>query len=215
MKQYLKIFVSSIFAGLCIALGATVYLSMLAINQKFIGSLLFGVGLFTIISFGLWLYTGKIGFVVNEKTNYLLKLVICFIGNIIGAIILPLINGLTRYKETLKQTALSLIETKQSDEWYSILILSILCGMLIYIAVKGQNVCKTNIGKTLIIFLAVSAFIMSGFEHVIANASYYAYAQVFDFTVVLYIILMMIGNSIGAIILEVLYKFITNKKDED
>ena len=65
--KYLKIFVSSIFAGLCIALGATVYLSMLAINQKFIGSLLFGVGLFTIISFGLWLYTGKIGFVINEK----------------------------------------------------------------------------------------------------------------------------------------------------
>lgn len=213
--KYLKIFVSSIFAGLCIALGATVYLSMLAINQKFIGSLLFGVGLFTIISFGLWLYTGKIGFVVNEKINYLLKLVICFIGNIIGAITLPIINGLTRYKETLKQTALSLVETKQSDEWYSILILSILCGMLIYLAVKGQNVCKTNIGKTLIIFLAVSAFIMSGFEHVIANASYYAYAQVFDIKVVLYIILMMIGNSIGAIILEVLYKFITNKKDEE
>ena len=213
--KYLKIFVSSIFAGLCIALGATVYLSMLAINQKFIGSLLFGVGLFTIISFGLWLYTGKIGFVVNEKINYLLKLVICFIGNIIGAITLPIINGLTRYKETLKQTALSLVETKQSDEWYSILILSILCGMLIYLAVKGQNVCKTNIGKTLIIFLAVSAFIMSGFEHVIANASYYAYAKVFDIKVVLYIILMMIGNSIGAIILEVLYKFITNKKDEE
>ena len=213
--KYLKIFVSSIFAGLCIALGATVYLSMLAINQKFIGSLLFGVGLFTIISFGLWLYTGKIGFVVNEKINYLLKLVIWFIGKIIGAITLNIINGLTRYKETLKQTALSLVETKQSDEWYSILILSILCGMLIYLAVKGQNVCKTNIGKTLIIFLAVSAFIMSGFEHVIANASYYAYAQVFDIKVVLYIILMMIGNSIGAIILEVLYKFITNKKDEE
>ena len=74
MKQYFRIFISSIMAGLCIAIGATVYLSMLALNQKFIGSILFGVGLFTIIAFGLWLYTGKIGFVINEKLNYLLKL---------------------------------------------------------------------------------------------------------------------------------------------
>lgn len=215
MKQYFRIFISSIMAGLCIAIGATVYLSMLALNQKFIGSILFGVGLFTIIAFGLWLYTGKIGFVINEKLNYLLKLLVCFIGNIIGAILLPLVVSLTRYKDTLKETALTLVNAKQNDTWYSILILSILCGMLIYIAVKGQQICKSNIGKTLIIFLAVSVFIMSGFEHVIANASYYSYAKLFNGKVFLYILLMMVGNSIGAIVLELLYKLTLQKNKEN
>ena len=70
MKKYLFIFISSILSGFCIAFGATVYLICLHMGKsglganadllKVIGSFMFGIGLFTIIHFNMWLYTGKL-----------------------------------------------------------------------------------------------------------------------------------------------------------
>ena len=73
MKHYLKIFISSLLAGFCIVIGASVYLSLLA-TSKIVGSLLFGFGLFVIINFELHLYTGKVGFILDNKPKYLLDL---------------------------------------------------------------------------------------------------------------------------------------------
>lgn len=206
MKKYLKILISSILSGMLISIGTTVYLSLLSMGQKIIGSLLFGIGLFTIISFNSWLYTGKIGFLLEKKIDYVKELIICFFGNTLGAFLLTFIISYTRFGSNLSQIALELVNAKQNDSWYSILILSFLCGMLIYIAVKGQEVCKDGFSKTLIIFLSVMVFILSGFEHVIANISYYTFANLFNMKVVIYIILMLIGNSLGSIFLNYLYK---------
>ena len=41
---------------------------------------------FTIISLKLHLYTGKIGYLFNNKLKYLLELLIILLGNAIGAI---------------------------------------------------------------------------------------------------------------------------------
>ena len=51
-------FQKSIMAGICVSLGCICYLS---INDKLIGSLLFSIGLFSIFTYDLNLYTGKIG----------------------------------------------------------------------------------------------------------------------------------------------------------
>lgn len=213
MNKYLKILISSILAGMLITVGTTVYLSMIALNQKVLGSFLFGIGLFTIISFNLWLYTGKVGFLFDKEKNYILELLVCLIGNILGAFLLSYIISLTRYGDILYNISLILVDAKQNDTWYSVFILSILCGMLIYIAVKGQEVCKDNFSKCLIIFLSVMVFILSGFEHVIANVSYYTFASKFDLKVALYILLMVIGNSIGSILLNFLYKITYKTKN--
>ena len=60
LKKYLSIFISSILSGFCITIGASALLSIRA-NSPYLGSALFGIGLFTIIHFKLWLYTGKVG----------------------------------------------------------------------------------------------------------------------------------------------------------
>lgn len=206
MKKYLKILISSVVAGMLISIGTTVYLSLINMGQKIIGSFLFGIGLFTIINFNSWLYTGKIGFILEKKVDYVKELIICFFGNTLGAFLLTFIISCTRYGSNLSQIALELVNAKQNDSWYSIIILSFLCGMLIYIAVKGQEICKDGFSKTLIVFLSVMVFILSGFEHVIANISYYTFANLFNMKVVFYIILMMVGNSLGSIFLNLLYK---------
>ena len=56
MKNYLKQFLLAILAGLMIGVGGTVYLTL---ENKIVGSLMFTVGLYTIVLNGLFLYTGN------------------------------------------------------------------------------------------------------------------------------------------------------------
>ena len=56
--------------------------------------------------------------------------------------------------------------------------------------------------------MPISLFILCGFEHVVANACYYTYAGVFNGKVVLWFILMALGNALGSIAIHELIKLI-------
>ncbi len=213
MKKYLMIFISAIVSGFLICIGATVYLSMLAGGHgdylaKICGALFFTLGLFAIIHFNTWLYTGKVGYLLDKDYKYFLDLLVCVFGNIMGAIGLAALIGTTRIGTTLNEQALTLVEQKQADSWYSILILAIMCGVMIYISVKGHQVVEYPIGKVVICFLAIAIFILCGFEHVVANAAYYTYAKVANWKAVGYFALMALGNGIGAVAFDGLLKLV-------
>ena len=91
-----------------------------------------------------------------------------------------------------------------------------MCGVLIYIAVAGHEKTPYPLGKVIFCFLAVAVFIISSHEHCIANAAYYALAGAFNAKVVLYFIIMILGNAIGSIGFDGLLKVIDwlNKKPE-
>lgn len=202
-----------------IAIGATVYLSILTIGgiddifSRIMASLFFGVGLFWVVMFDTWLWTGKIGRLFHNKPSYLLDLLFCIVTNFIGIIGFCLLVSLTRLGDSLAETAKVLVETKQNDTWYSILILSFLCGLIIYIAVKGYTIAKHGISKVLCCFLGVSVFIMCGFENVFANAAYYTYARFFDWKALLYFSLMILGNGAGAILFDTFLRLISHLED--
>ena len=210
MKRYLYIVVSSILSGFFITIGATVYLCCLKdgndFNAKIWGSLFFGIGLFSIIQFHTWLYTGKVGQSLDHKPKFLIDLLICCIVNILAVIGLSFLFKLTNMGQSLRDISNSIVTKKQEAPWYSILITSFGCGMMIYIAVKGQQVCSSQVGKIILVFFSVSVFILAGFDHVIANASYYTYAGYFDSKTILYFILMAIGNGLGSVFLDGLLK---------
>ncbi len=225
MRKYLSIFISSILAGFCITFGATVYLICLHIGKnenlallKVIGSFMFGIGLFTIIHFKYWLYTGKVGYVLDNKPKYFISLLVCFLGNAVGSMILSGLIGLTGQGEVLRSEALPIVNAKMDSTWYSIFIMSMMCGAMIYLAVEGHKQCPYTLGKVLFAFMPISLFILAGFEHVVANVTYFTYAKVFNFQVVLYFILMFIGNGVGAVILDgmnKLIKYLTKEKKEN
>ena len=136
MKKYLSIFISSILAGLCIVIGATAYL-LLRDTNYLAGALIFGLGLFSIMHCRLYLYTSKVGAVLDNKPKYFLDLLVCIVGNFIGVIAFSSLLKLTRIGDALSLEALELVTSKQNDSWYSILILSIMCGIMIFIARKS------------------------------------------------------------------------------
>lgn len=213
MNKYIFIFISSVLAGLCITIGAVAYLSLINLN-KIVGSFLFGLGLFTIIHFGLYLYTGKVGFVLDNKPKYFLDLLICIIGNFVGMIVFSSIFKLTRIGDNLILEATKLVETKQGDTWYSIFFLAYMCGIMIYLAVKGHQKCEYPLGKALFCFLAIMVFILCGYEHCIANAAYYTLAGVFNLKALLYFLVMIIGNGLGSISLDGLLKLMDKFKNK-
>ena len=198
MKRLLNIFVSSIGAGLLISIGGFVYLALKDVNQ-YLGAFLFSIGLLVIISFGLYLYTGKVGYIFDNKNNFLLYLLVCYFGNLCGAVSSGYILRLVR--NNYFEVAEKVVKMKIDDNIGSILILSVFCGMLIYLAVDIQKREVSNIVKALGIILPVMVFILSGFEHCVANMFYISYANYWSLKMVLYIVIMSLGNGVGSLII--------------
>ena len=201
MKKNIKMFLLAIGAGLAISIGGTVYLS---VDNKIIGSLLFAVGLYAIVLNGLFLYTGKVGYLVDQsdKIEYLGLLAITWLGNLAGTWIGAVAVLNTRI-QGIRENAVGICETKLADEPLSIFLLAIFCGILMYIAVDGFKE-KEN---PLILFFCVSVFILSGFEHCIANMFYFSIAGAWSLKTIVYLIIMTLGNSLGGVLIPSLKKW--------
>ena len=190
----IKNLILSIYSGLCIGLGGTVYLSC---DNKILGSFLFGLGLFTILNFGFNLFTGKVGYFVNNKPSYWGFLGIVWLGNFIGTFLFAKMIAATRYGATLQAKANALCLVKDGDSIVSLLVLGIFCGMLMFIAADGYKNIENQVGKVVVVFLPVMVFILSGFEHCIADMFYFSLAGDFSTLMLKSLIVITVGNSIG------------------
>lgn len=187
----------AILAGFMIGAGGTLFLS---VENRYMGSFLFGIGLFTILVFKLSLFTGKVGYAVQQKPAYLVDLAIIWAGNLIGTVGVGLMMLQTRSAAALTEKAAAICNTKLDDGLVSIFVLSIFCGVMMFLAAdnfkKSENAMQKNIG----IFLPVMVFILCGFEHCVANMFYFTVAQAWSEKAVVYLLVMSLGNSVGAFI---------------
>lgn len=194
----MKILFKSFLAGIMIAIGGTVFLS---IENKVIGASLFSIGLFGVLIYNLNLYTGKIGYLItNFNLKYIKELIITLIGNFIGACSVGFILRYTRIYDKIYEKSLILANAKLNDNILSIFILSIFCGLLMYFAVNGFKK-QTDFGKYLVVYLGVAVFILCGFEHCIANMYYFSVADIWSLKTLGYTGIMVLGNSIGSFII--------------
>lgn len=192
-QHYLKCLVRAILAGMMIGIGGCVYLGC---EVKWVGAILFAVGLFTIFSFRLDLYTGKVGYVFDNRPPYLVYLLVVIIGNFIGCLILGLMMPL--------DAASALAERKLADyDFLRVLFKGVLCGMLMFIAAD----CYKNTKSFIATFVCVPVFILAGFEHSIADMFYFCSAGAFSVESLVFIITVLIGNAIGGFLIPVCRKW--------
>lgn len=199
LKKNINILFKGIYAGMMIGIGGTVYLS---ISNSIIGAIFFSVGLLTICIYKMNLYTGMIGYIIENKLNYIVTLLLTLIGNFIGTMITSLLVLNTRIAN-LSVRAKEISSIKINDNYLSIFILSIFCGMLMYIAVNTFKKEKDSIVRYLAIFICVIVFILSGFEHCIANMYYISLAKLWSLKAVLSMLIMILGNSVGSIFIAI------------
>ena len=108
-KNIFNLITKSILAGLLISLAGIIYLNC---QNKIVGSLLFSLGLISVILFEANLFTGKIGY-VNSKRSILDSLLI-LVFNLVTAAIVGLIYRCG------SDTAASIVESKLlvfSETW--------------------------------------------------------------------------------------------------
>ena len=203
MKDNLKILVRAILAGVMISIGGTIYLTC---ESKLLGAFLFSIGLYAICAFGLNLYTGKIGYVIDNKRKYLIELLITLAGNLIGTVACGYLIFLTRQGDKIRFAAKVICEIKLNDNLLSIFILSIFCGIIMYLAVDLFK-RLTDFGKYMGIFMGITVFILAGFEHCVANMYYFSAANMWEWKTILYVIVMILGNSVGSILLALGMKY--------
>lgn len=200
MKENGRIFLKAAAAGITIGIGGAVYLTL---ENRVIGAVLFGVGLYTIVLNGLFLYTGKVGYLISakDKKAYILQLIFTWLGNFAGTALAAAAISATRIRN-LRRTAEVICKTKLADTPHSILILAVFCGILMCVAVDGFR----EKGNPLILFFCVTVFILCGFEHCIANMFYFSLAGAWSLRAVIYLLLMTLGNSVGGILLPLVKK---------
>lgn len=182
--------IRAVYAGFMIGVGGVVYLSL---ENKIVGALLFSFGLLTIVNQGFFLYTGKIGF-AKTKEDFK-KIPVIIIGNLIGTY---LVAALCRMAG-MNLSSAAICEAKLSKAPVPILILSVFCGVMMYLAIDNFNKCKNH----LFIIAPVMIFILSGFEHSVANMFYFSLAGMWNGKSAVYLLLMILGNGIGAKVFDI------------
>lgn len=189
----LKKFSDGFSAGVLIAVGGSVFLSC---DNKYVGAVLFSVALLCICLKGYSLFTGKVGFMPEKhgKEEWSVLLLGLF-GNAVST----LAAGLAlRYGIPAIGTAASAIcEAKLLQAPLQTLIRAFFCGILMYLAVSIYRDEKRVIG----ILFCIPVFILSGFEHSIANMFYFAAAGSLSLKVFGFVLICIAGNALGGILL--------------
>ena len=190
-----------------IAVGGCVFIGCTDRGDTWVGAILFAIGLFTIFHFGFDLYTGKVGYALENKPLYIIDLLVIILGNFIGCLLV----GFMMPSETAVAFVNSRMNFVSSDSmnYFRVLFKGILCGLLMFIAADYYKKTKGFLAA----FVAVPVFILSGFEHSIADMFYFASAffqnsDCFNLGEgALFILVVIIGNAIGGLLIPLCQKY--------
>jgi len=200
----MKTFTGAVLAGISIGLGGLVFLS---VDSKVLGAALFTIGLFTVCTFGLNLFTGKVCYVFQNGKEYACMMPVIWLGNLAGTGITALFAGMTRNAEALTGKAAEMCLTKQNDSLLSLFFLGILCNIFIYIAVEGYRNIPHEIGKYLALLFGVMVFILCGTEHCVADMFYLWMGRAWNGRTIFCILVITAGNCVGGVLLPLLRKY--------
>ena len=188
---------SGVSAGICIALGGSVFL---ACENRLAGAVLFSVALLCICMKGYALFTGKVGFVPEDHSGAALQLLFAgLLGNLLGTFLCGQLLRLGL--PALGDAARTICTAKLAQAPAAALIRGVFCGILMYLAVSIWKERQTPLG----ILFCIPVFILSGFEHSIADMFYFSLAgTVFQGRSLLFLLLVVLGNSLGGLFIPCL-----------
>ena len=198
-KQMTKNFIAAFLAGIFISIGALAYLCC---DIKYVGAVLFTIGLFSILVFNLSLFTGHVCFTLENKPIYLLKLFVTLVGNFLGTFVCGKLFSLTRLV-SLQEKCIELCNVKLSDSLISLFILAIFCNILIFVAVYGFKRAKSTTVKILALFFGVVVFVVCGLEHCVADMFYFTFSNLLGSGVFLPLLIIVLGNIVGGLFIPV------------
>ena len=192
--------IDGVLAGCLVSIGGTVLLSC---DNRYAGALLFCIALLSICWFGSNLYTGKVGFLaLDHGKKALSTATIGLLGNFLGTLLMGFL--IFRALPALREAALAACEKRLTQLPLQTLLRGCFCGVLMFVAVWSYREKKTIVG----ILFCIPVFVLSGFEHSIADMFYFSLAgTVFRPESLLFLLLVILGNSLGGMFIPLLQRF--------
>jgi len=172
----------SVLAGVFIALGAAAFTAAMAGMPpgfgpaRLLGGMIFSTGLILVVAGGAELFTGNALIVMawvdgRVSTRALLRnWAFAFIGNLAGAVaavILMAWSGLL--SGATGEMTVRISEAKSSLPFTEALVRGILCNTLVCLAVWLTFAARSLTDKIMAIVFPITAFVLLGYEHSIAN----------------------------------------------
>lgn len=231
-----ELFIFGILAGIYIAFGAAAATAVLSGGTldaglaRFLAGSVFSVGLMLVLIMGSELFTGNIlmtiGLIYRKYsfTKVLRSWLVVYLGNLLGAMIIAWLvfkSGLLNGAASLGSTgavAINIAESKMQLSFTEALCRGILCNMLVCLAVIMSIAARTVEGKILGIYFPIMAFVVSGYEHSVANMYFLPVALMAkgelasNFSGIFNnLIPVTIGNIIGGLLIVLLHPKVEEK----
>lgn len=182
IKNYINLFLRAVFAGMVVSFACILFINF---GGPW-GAVLFSVGLIVILCLNLGLFTGMAGFDASH-----IRLVAALVGNLLGAFVSSIF---LKFKITNPTNLQAIVSSKFSTNLLHTYISAIICGVLIFTAIKSYKAA----GNFLPVVACVAAFVALGADHSIANSFYYFAALAPKETAALNILICVLGNYTGA-----------------
>ena len=182
----MQMFVLAILAGAFIGFGAAAYTTVMTGADasfgpsRLLGGLVFSLGLILVIVGGAELFTGNALMIMAavERKITLRRMLrswgIVYMGNFVGAAGLAVVFGFSGLLEgAMGATATAIPEIKASLLPMEAFIRGALCNMLVCLAIWLTFAARSAAGKILAILWPISAFVLLGLEHSVANMYFF------------------------------------------
>jgi formate transporter len=185
--DFLSMFMLAVLAGAFIGLGAIFYTTVVTGIAdkvgfgitKFLGGLVFSLGLILVVVAGAELFTGNNLLVMATASGklpvskLLWNWLVLYVGNFAGSMLIAMLAfhslGYMMSNGAVGVTALEIADAKCSLDFCTAMSRGILCNVLVCLAVWLTFSCRTTGDKIMAIIFPITAFVACGFEHSVAN----------------------------------------------
>lgn len=191
--SFIRMVLLGIFAGMFIACGASA--SSVAMHNianvgvaRLVAGAIFPVGLMMIVFVGGELFTGDCLMIMGclhgkvSAWGMIKVLIVVFLSNFIGAaLIAVLVNSCGQFHysgDLMGAFTIKVAIGKVNMSFGAAFASAIMCNIFVCVAVLMATAAKDISGKVWAIFFPIMAFVVSGYEHCVANM-YYVPAGIF------------------------------------
>ncbi|MCL1798920.1 MAG: formate/nitrite transporter family protein [Eggerthellaceae bacterium] len=182
-----RLLVLGFAAGAFIAFGAVA--SSTAVHAldnvglvRLVTALVFPVGICMVIILGTELFTGNVLMVtavIEKKISWAglaRNWALVYVGNFLGAVtiaaLMAFFGQMDIGAKALAVYTAKVAAAKSSLPWANAFVLGIFCNTLVCLAIYMGSSAQDTAGKILGLYLPIMAFVVSGFEHCVANMYY-------------------------------------------
>lgn len=192
----LSLLVLAVLAGAFISLGALFFTVVVTGSElgfgptRLIGGVSFALGLILVVVAGAELFTGN-NLIAMAWASGLIRFrdvvrnwLLAYVGNVIGClgtVLLVVCSGTAGLDDgAVGDTAARIARAKAELPLVDVFARGILCNALVCMAVWLANGARSVTDKILAVLFPVTAFVVAGFEHSIANWFFLPYGIVVD-----------------------------------